>query len=74
MIVVHDVYTHRLKLTHKGADFLFMRVTPHISNLLVAISGEDLINSSSNSIGDCNFGLVGGAKTVSKLVVLCPVK
>jgi len=74
MIVVHDVHTHSFELADKGTNLLLMRVAPHIANLLVAISSEDLVNCTSNSVGDGNLGFVGRSESISELIVLCPIK
>lgn len=69
-----DIDTEGSELVDEGPDFDFMVYGPLVAQLLVFFSGKNLVNCSSNPVGDGHLGLVGGAKFELPSVIFVSVE
>jgi hypothetical protein len=59
MIMMLNLNAEIFELLDKEFDLVLLWIPPHIANLLVGISGEDLIDSPRDPIGYGDLCLVG---------------
>ena len=59
MVFVFDVDTQASELAHESLDLFFDRISPHITDVSVVGSAQNLIDDPSQTIGNGHLGLVG---------------
>lgn len=74
MRVIVDLDAERTQLREEPFNLLLPWIPSHVADLLVLISGQDLVHDASKLIGDCHFGFVFGSKPEAQLPVLGTVK
>ncbi len=69
-----DVHAHRAQLFDELFDLTLSGISPHIANVLVGFSSEDLVDGSRHAVGDSHLRFIGRAQTKFKCVVFGSVE
>ncbi len=58
MGVIIDLDSKGSELGEQAFDFLLPRISPHVAQLFIFITGQNLVHDPCKFIGDCDFGFI----------------
>ena len=74
MVCMIYINTKIFELFDQKFDLVLFWIPAHISEFFVLIPGNDFVDDPGNSIGNGDFGFIGGAKSKFPMIVLGAVK